>query len=74
MRILFLGSGGFGIPTLEWLARAHGRDLEVATVPDAPRGRRREPVPTVIKAAARALEVPCHEVRIVYILHRKIWV
>ncbi|MFQ5653999.1 MAG: methionyl-tRNA formyltransferase [Planctomycetota bacterium] len=62
MTVLFLGSGPFGLPTLERLA-ALEKDLVVGTVPDAPRGRRGDPVPTVIKERAAALRVPCHEVR-----------
>lgn len=61
MKLLFLGSGPFGLPTLERLA-ALGEDLVVGTVPDAPRGRRGRPEPTVIKARALELDVPVHEV------------
>ena len=40
-KILFLGSGPFGLPALDVLARRCGDALAlaVATVPDAPRGR-----------------------------------
>ena len=61
MRTLFLGSGPFGIPTLERLAK-RGSDLVVGTVPDAPKGRRGKLEPTVIKARALELGLPVHEV------------
>jgi methionyl-tRNA formyltransferase len=60
MRLLFLGSGPFGLPTLERLA-ARGADLVVGTVPDARKGRSGTPEPTPIKARARALGIPVHE-------------
>ncbi len=53
MRVLFLGSGPFGLPSLDRLA-VELDELVVGTVPDAPRGRRGKPEPTVIKQ--RALE------------------
>ena len=61
MKTLFLGSGPFGLPTVDRLVEL-GVDFEVATVPDAPQGRKKTPVPTVIKARAREHGVPCHEV------------
>ena len=61
MKTLFLGSGPFGLPALERLAK-RGSDLAVGTVPDAPRGRRGKLEPTVIKARALELGLPVHEV------------
>ena len=61
MSILFLGSGPFGIPTLERLAVAQD-ELFVATVPSARRGRRGELVPTVVMDKAVQLGLPCEEV------------
>ncbi len=61
MRTLFLGSGPFGLPTLDRLA-GRGGDLVVGTVPDAPRGRRGKPEPTVIKARALEHGLPVHEI------------
>lgn len=61
MRVLFLGSGPFGLPTLERLAGA-GLDLVVGTVPDAPSGRKRRLEPTVIKQRALELGLEVHEV------------
>ena len=54
MRILFLGSGPFGIPTLQRLHSLRD-DLIVATVPDAPFGRSHTPRPSIIKEQATSL-------------------
>ena len=47
MRLVFLGSGEFGIPTLQRIGADH--DLVCAvTQPDRPAGRSRKPVPTAV--------------------------
>ena len=46
-RIVFLGSGAFGIPTLESL-HEQGSIRLVVTQPDRPAGRGRESTPTPI--------------------------
>ncbi|MCA9287507.1 MAG: methionyl-tRNA formyltransferase [Phycisphaerales bacterium] len=51
MRILFLGSGAFGLPTLGALASAH-EVVGVVTQPDRPAGRGRDMTPTPIGAWA----------------------
>ncbi len=51
MRIVFFGSGAFGLPTLERLVREHDVPL-VITQPDRPAGRRRRLTPTPIAAFA----------------------
>lgn len=51
MRLLFLGSGEFGLPTLQSLARSH-EVVGVVTQPDRPAGRGRELTPTPIGAWA----------------------
>lgn len=51
MRILFLGSGEFGLPTLAALAREH-TIVGVVTQPDRPAGRNRRLTPTPIGAWA----------------------
>lgn len=61
MRVVFLGSGPFGLPVLE-LLRGGIRGAELVRVvsrPDRPQGRVRRPTP--MPAAARALElgIPC---------------
>ena len=47
MRILFFGSGAFGLPTLESLCEAH-EVVEVISQPDKPAGRKRVLTPTPI--------------------------
>ncbi len=47
MRIAFLGSGAFGLPTLEAIAAAHDVPL-VVSQPDRPAGRGRRDTPTPI--------------------------
>lgn len=57
MRLLFLGAGDFGLPTLEWMHQYH----EVAAVisqPDRPAGRKRKLTPTAISAWAAAHGLP----------------
>lgn len=51
MRLVFLGSGAFGIPTLQALARAHEVAL-VVTQPDKPAGRDMRLTPTPVGAWA----------------------
>ncbi|MEM7168071.1 MAG: methionyl-tRNA formyltransferase [Planctomycetota bacterium] len=61
MTILFLGSGPFGLPALRRLQQLRPRQIVVGTVPDAPGGRRRKPVPTPVKVTAAELALPCFE-------------
>ncbi|HEX7009706.1 MAG TPA: formyltransferase family protein, partial [Phycisphaeraceae bacterium] len=53
MRLIFLGSGEFGLPTLQQLAAQHQVAL-VVTQPDRPAGRRRQLTPTPVAAWAQA--------------------
>ena len=53
MRLVFFGSGEFGLPTLRALASAH-EVVGVVTQPDRPAGRGRELTPTPIGAWAAA--------------------
>ena len=59
MRVLFLGSGEFAIPTLEALVAGPHEVATVVTQPDRPHGRGRSPAPTPVKRIAleRGLEV-----------------
>ncbi|MEQ9453352.1 MAG: methionyl-tRNA formyltransferase [Phycisphaeraceae bacterium] len=56
MRIVFCGSGDFGLPTLEWIA-SHHELVAVVTQPDKPAGRKRVMTPTPIGAWADAQSV-----------------
>lgn len=51
LRLIFFGSGAFGIPTLESLSARH-QVLAVVTQPDRPAGRKRRLTPTPIGAWA----------------------
>lgn len=57
MRIVFFGSGAFGVPTLRRIAREHEVTL-VVTQPDRPAGRNRSLTPTPVGMAAEKLGVP----------------
>lgn len=55
MRVVFIGTGEIGVPTLERLAANRGHDLVgVVTQPDRPAGRGLKPQPSPIKQAALA--------------------
>lgn len=54
MRILFFGSGHFGIPTLRNLLQNHDIAL-VVTQPDRPKGRGLKSAPTPVRTRAREL-------------------
>lgn len=63
MRLIFLGSGEFGVPTLQALVSA-GHDIPlVVSQPDKPagRGRRLSPTPVAAKARELGLAVECPE-------------
>jgi methionyl-tRNA formyltransferase len=64
MRIVFLGTPQFAVPTLEALIAAP--DLEVAAVvtqPDKPRGRGKQLLPSPVKASAIAHHLPVWQPR-----------
>ena len=54
MRLVFLGTPDFAVPTLNVLVAAGHEVLEVVTQPDRPKGRRQELTPSPVKAAALA--------------------
>lgn len=60
MRIVFMGTPDFAVPSLKALASAHEVSL-VLTRPDAVRGRGRKLVPSPVKATALELGVPVLE-------------
>lgn len=58
MRIVFFGTGRFGLPTFDSI-RGDGHDIAlVVTQPDRPRGRKLETTPTIIKQAALEAGLP----------------
>jgi len=57
MRIVFMGTSDFGIPTLRTLHENH-EVAAVVTGPDRPRGRGRVMLPTPVKSAALELGIP----------------
>lgn len=57
MRVIFLGSGAFGLPTLQRLHQDH-EVVAVVSQPDRPAGRKRRLTPTPIAAWAEAQGLP----------------
>ena len=57
MRIVFFGSGAFGVPTLRRLAAEHEVPL-VVSQPDRPAGRNRSLTPTPVAQASAKLGIP----------------
>ncbi|MBI2095715.1 MAG: methionyl-tRNA formyltransferase, partial [Candidatus Omnitrophica bacterium] len=58
MRILFFGTGGFGLPALDFLKDSPQDLLGVVTSPDKPRGRNLKTAPSPVKAWALARGIP----------------
>jgi methionyl-tRNA formyltransferase len=59
MRVLFAGSPDIAVPSLESLLALDGiQTVAVITNPDAPKGRRGEPVPTDVALAAAKADIP----------------
>lgn len=52
MRIIFLGTPGFAVPTLDAVIAAGHEVLEVVTQPDRPKGRKQLPAASPVKEAA----------------------
>ena len=61
MRILFLGTPDFAVPSLEALLEARHEIPCVVTQPDRPSGRRRRPAPPPVKACAAAHGLPVRQ-------------
>jgi methionyl-tRNA formyltransferase len=57
VRLVYFGSGAFGLPTIDALRREYDIDL-VVTQPDRPAGRRRTLTPTPIAAYAADHDLP----------------
>lgn len=62
MRIVFMGSPDFAIPSLEMLHQSSHEIVSVVSNVDKRRGRRAKPSPTPVKARARKLDLPVIEV------------
>lgn len=58
MRLIFLGTPNFAVPTLERAVGAGHQVLAVITQPDRPRGRGQHPAPPAVKEAALRLNLP----------------
>ena len=58
MRILYFGSGEFGIPTFRSIAKDGHEIVAAVTQPDRPRGRGKDVTPTPLKAEALSAGVP----------------
>jgi methionyl-tRNA formyltransferase len=61
MKLVFLGTPAFAVPTLEAIVRAGHEMAAVLTQPDRPRGRGQHPAATPVKQAALALGLPVYQ-------------
>jgi methionyl-tRNA formyltransferase len=61
MRLVFLGTPAFAVPTLERVVEAGHEVLTVVTQPDRPRGRGQSPAPAPVKQAALRLGLPVYQ-------------
>ena len=61
MRVVFMGTPDFAVPSLEKLVEAGHEVALVITRPDAVRGRGKKLVPSPVKAKALELELPVLE-------------
>lgn len=58
MRIVFMGTPAFAVPSLEALVAAHAEVVGVVTQPDRPKGRGRVTMPSPVKVSALAQGLP----------------
>jgi methionyl-tRNA formyltransferase len=61
MRLAFLGTPAFAVPTLEAIVAAGHEVLAVVTQPDRPRGRGQHPAPPPVKESALRLGLPVYQ-------------
>ena len=61
MRVIFLGTPAFAVPTLDAVMVAGHEVLEVVTQPDRPRGRGQKQAQPPVKEAALRLGLPVHQ-------------
>lgn len=58
MKLLFMGTPDFAVPTLQKLAQSGYPIVAVVTAPDKPAGRGQKLTPPAVKVAAQALSLP----------------
>src|SRR5947209_1261854 len=61
MRLVFLGTPAFAVPTLERLVQAGHEVAAVVTQPDRPRGRGQNAAPSPVKETAARLGLPVYQ-------------
>lgn len=61
MRIIFMGTPDFSVPTLESLIASRHEVIAVVTQPDKPKGRGKEVQMTPVKETALAHEIPVYQ-------------
>ena len=61
LRIVFLGTPAFAVPTLDALLTSRHRVVAVLTRPDRPRGRGQKTIAAPVKARAAAAGIPVHQ-------------
>lgn len=61
LRLVYLGTPAFAVPTLERIVEGGHRVLEVVTQPDRPRGRGRDLAASPVKEAAARLGLPVYQ-------------
>ncbi|HEX4136481.1 MAG TPA: methionyl-tRNA formyltransferase [Candidatus Sulfotelmatobacter sp.] len=61
MRVIFLGTPEFAVPTLERISAAGHAVSLVVTQPDRPKGRKQELIPSPVKAAALRHAIPVYQ-------------
>ncbi|MBI3088512.1 MAG: methionyl-tRNA formyltransferase [Candidatus Omnitrophica bacterium] len=61
MRVLFMGTARFAVPSLEQLVAQGHEVVRCVTQPERPQGRGLKPLPSPVKSAAQRLQVPVEE-------------
>lgn len=61
LRLVFLGTKDFAVPTFERLADSSHPLVALITQPDRPQGRKQELIPARIKLAAQTRGIPVHQ-------------
>jgi methionyl-tRNA formyltransferase len=61
MRVIFLGTPEFAVPTLDAIVAAGHHVSLVVTQPDRPKGRKQELIPSPVKSAAQRHSIPVYQ-------------